>query len=116
MSNRAAIPAGLVTLQTSAVKSAVFNSEFTMPSSSAEAVEVFVDVTVAGTTMTLIIEVSADGTNFVTSKTFAAITTTGTFALTLQRGIDLIGKSLRVRASTVTDSFTLSILAVQKEG
>ena len=87
-----------------------------MNSSSAEAVEVFVDVTVAGTTMTLVIEVSADGTNFVTSKTFAAITTTGTFALTLQRGVDLIGKSLRVRATTVTLAFTLSILAVRKEG
>ena len=87
-----------------------------MDSSSAEAIEVFVDVTVAGTTMTLIIEVAADGTNFVTSKTFAAITTTGTFALTLQRGVDLIGKSLRVRATTVTLAFTLSILAVRKEG
>ncbi|KKN50894.1 hypothetical protein LCGC14_0628140 [marine sediment metagenome] len=116
MANRNAIPASLVTLQSSGVKSAVFNSEFTMDSSSAEAIEVFVDVTVAGTTMTLIIEVAADGTNFVTSKTFTAITATGTFALALQRGVDLMGKSLRIRASTVTGSFTLSILAVRKEG
>lgn len=116
MSNRAAIPAALVPIQTSAVKSAAFNSEFTIDSSSSEAIDIFVDVTAAGTTMTLDVEVSADGTNFVTSKSFLAITTTGTFAVTLQRGVDPMGKSLRIRGSTVTGSFTLSILGVRKEG
>lgn len=109
--------AAVNTVQSSTTKSAVFTSDTDtiLDTPKAEAVDVFVIVTAAGTTMTLEVETSEDGTNFASAKTFAAITATGTFAISLKRGTEPLGTSLRVSGTTVTGSFTFSIQGVLME-
>ncbi len=107
--------AAVNTIHSSQTESAVFDSDNTLSTVKAEAVDVFVDVTAAGTTMTLDVQTSADGTNFASAKTFSAITTTGTFVISMKRGTEGLGTSLRVSGTTVTGSFTFSILGVLME-
>lgn len=76
--------------------------------------DVYVNVTVAGTTVTLQAETSPDGgTTWYPHTALAAITATGAYLLKLASNT---GRLLRVNATAITGSFTLGILVGTKRG
>lgn len=96
---------GTFKLQTAATVSAATQTG-TVPTENFQEANVFINVTAAGTTMTVNFQVSPDdGTTWVTHSSTAAITATGT---TLLKVSSNIGKLARLDYSAVTGSFTVN--------
>ena len=85
-------------------------------SSTAESLELWVDVT-AETSMDFdfIIETSIDGTNFVVQQTISNVTAVGAQAIAISRVDDPLGKTVRARWVRTGGSATFSISLVRRE-
>ena len=82
--------------QSSATKTSSGNSENALSSKSARTMEVWVNITALTGTIIFSFDTSEDGTNYVSQKVSATISSTGRITFVLNRADHALGKAMRV--------------------
>lgn len=104
----------------STTKTANFTADRTIDVESAAVVEVWMTIENAGGTdenLDIDIETSEDGTNFIVAKQILGVTGNGPFTAILARGLDTLGKFLRVKGTITgtTPTFDVKLIGLVGE-